>query len=346
MNNPAITHNGDPMACLKWLYILLFTPLILSAAYRERAKQVDLVHNWTADPNDQNFAESGLLKPLNDLLKLKQTSLKITDLSNEKDSNDLKYVVVWNKPGYLKNKTLAKFPRKKAILYMWEPRTVQKDLYTQKFTSQFKRIYTWDDDLVDNKKFFKFYYPALQPMQPNLPSFEERKLLTQMSGRKKSKHKKELYSERLAIIQYFQDKPEGEFEFYGYGWEKDKFRHYKGSVADKANTLKNYKFSVCYENMRDVKGYVTEKIFDCFAVGTIPIYWGASNITDYIPKECFIDRRDFESFEDILSYIRSMDAATYQTYLSHIQTFLESDSAKLFSQEMFNVIFLESIRFP
>lgn len=328
-----------------FLFIILL-PVMLCAVDGARFKQVDLVHNWTPDPNDQSFVENGSLKVLSDAMKLKHVNLKVTDLSNEKDSPDLTYIMVWNKPGYLTEKTLAKFPQKKAILYMWEPPVVQKKLYSKEFTSKFKRIYTWDDDLVDNKKFFKFYYPVLQSMRPNLPTFEERKLLTQISGRKKSKHEKELYSARVAVIEYFQDKPEGEFEFYGFGWEKDNFRHYKGSVADKHATLQNYKFSICYENMRDVKGYITEKIFDCFTVGTIPIYWGASNITDFIPKECFIDRRDFKSFDDVMTYIRAMDETTYQNYIKNIQTFLESDRAKLFSQEMFNVIFLESIRFP
>lgn len=331
------------MRCL--LLVLLF-PLMLSAVYRERIKQVDLVCNWIENPNDQSFVQNGSLKSVYDILKLKQTTLKATDLNNEKDTPQLTYVVVWNEPSFLQEKTLSQFPLKKKVLFMWEPPVVQKNLYTDRFTSQFKRVYTWDDDLVDNKKFFKFYYPVLQSMRTSLPSFEERKLLTQMSGRKKSKHKKELYSERVSVINYFQDRPEGEFEFYGFGWKKDNYRHYKGSVSDKHETLKNYKFSICYENMRDVNGYVTEKIFDCFAVGTIPIYWGATNITDYIPKECFIDRRDFKTFDDVMTYIRSMDAETYQTYLKNIQAFLESDKAKLFSQEMFNVIFLEAIRFP
>ncbi len=337
------------MSCLKYILALALAPMLLSAqpaGYRERVKHVHLVHDWPVDPNDQSLVESGALGVIRDTLKLKHTTLKATDLSKEKDSAQLSYIVVWNKPGYLKDKILSKFPQKKAILYMWEPPVVQKNLYTDRFTSKFKRVYTWDDDLVDNKKFFKFYYPVLQHMRPNLPGFDDRKLLTQISGRKKSKHKKELYSARVSVIQYFQDKPEGEFEFYGFGWEKDHFRHYKGSVSDKFEVLQNYKFSVCYENMCDVKGYVTEKIFDCFAVGTIPIYWGASNITDYIPKECFIDRRDFKSFDGVMDYIRSMDEATYRGYIKNIQAFLESDRAKLFSQEMFNVIFLESIRFP
>jgi hypothetical protein len=326
--------------------VFFVAAILISTICYGGAKQVTLTHDWTANPNDQSFVENGSFKILSDTLKLKNTTIKVTDLSKEKDTDTLSYVVVWNKPGYLKNKTLSKFPKGKAILYAWEPPVVQRNLYSPRFTSKFKRVYTWNDDLVDNKKFFKFYYPVLQPMRSDLPTFEERKLLTQISGRKKSRHKKELYSARVSVIQYFQDKPEGEFEFYGFGWEKDNFRHYKGSVANKYETLKNYKFSVCYENMCNVKGYVTEKIFDCFAVGTIPIYWGASNITDYIPKECFIDRRDFKSFDEVATYIRSMDAETYETYIKNIRTFLDSDQAKLFSQEMFNVIFLESIRFP
>ena len=36
-----------------------------------------------------------------------------------------------------------------------------------------------------------------------------------------------------------------------------------------------------------VKGYITEKIFDSFFAGVVPIYWGAENITDYVPKSLY-----------------------------------------------------------
>ena len=47
---------------------------------------------------------------------------------------------------------------------------------------------------------------------------------------------------------------------------------------------------------------VSEKIFDCFAAGNVPIYWGASNVTDYIPEDCFIDMRSFSSFEELYQF--------------------------------------------
>jgi hypothetical protein len=178
----------------------------------------------------------------------------------------------------------------------------------------------------------------------NLPSFEEKKLVTQISSNKKSKHKHELYSERERVIQFFEDK--NDFDFYGYAWEAKGYKNYRGSIDNKQETLKNYRFNVCYENIYDVRGYITEKIFDSFAAGAIPIYWGASNVTDYIPKNCFIDRRDFKDFNAVYDYIRTMDKATYETYLKNIEAFLKSDKAKLFTYEMLEVIFMEAIRFP
>ena len=80
-------------------------------------------------------------------------------------------------------------------------------------------------------------------------------------------------------------------------------------------------------------GYVTEKIFNCFAAGCVPIYWGAPNVTDYIPKNCFIDRRDFGSNAEVYDFIKSMSQGVYETYLKNIQIFLDSDQARLFARD-------------
>jgi hypothetical protein len=45
----------------------------------------------------------------------------------------------------------------------------------------------------------------------------------------------------------------------------------------KLEALKDYRFSVTIENDNH-SGYYTEKITDCFATGTIPIYWGDPSI--------------------------------------------------------------------
>lgn len=65
------------------------------------------------------------------------------------------------------------------------------------------------------------------------------------------------------------------------------------SSIEKVNT---YRFCVCFENTYHPLwswGYMTERLFRCFRAKTVPIYIGCYNIEEYVPKELFIDFRDF-----------------------------------------------------
>lgn len=228
------------------------------------------------------------------------------------------------------------------VLFMWEPPTVQPQLYDPKVQARFGKIFTWDDDLVDNKKFFKFCYPALKERIANIPPFEEKKFCTLIARRLGSKHPKELYSERVNVIRFFEDKP-GEFEFYGAYWEKKKFKNWRGAIPDKMAVLKNYKYCICYENMRDVRGYISEKIFDCFAAGVVPVYWGASNVAEYIPEGCFIDRRKFKNNKQLYKFLKKITKAEYEKYLENAAAFLKSEEAKAFTEGRFIDTFMQVI---
>jgi hypothetical protein len=48
-----------------------------------------------------------------------------------------------------------------------------------------------------------------------------------------------------------------------------------------------YKFVICFENS-NTHGYITEKIFNVFLSGAIPIYNGAPDIENYVNKKAFI----------------------------------------------------------
>ena len=87
--------------------------------------------------------------------------------------------------------------------------------------------------------------------------------------------------------------------------------------------------------MKNSRGYITEKIFDCFVAGCVPIYLGAPNIEWYIPKACFIDRNDFESDAALYHFLKNMTEKDYQIYIDHIQRYLMSSKAFLFSTEYF-----------
>jgi hypothetical protein len=59
--------------------------------------------------------------------------------------------------------------------------------------------------------------------------------------------------------------------------------------------------------------YVTEKIFDAFRAGTVPIYLGAPNVSEFVPENSYIDANAFRDAEDLASYLQHL-IATPQAY--------------------------------
>lgn len=256
-----------------------------------------------------------------------------------------KYWIFWSLGPTLADVDFSKMPKEKTVLFMWEPCVVQKEAHDPKIHACFGKIFTWDDDLVDNVKYFKFHYPVLKDRIPSIVPFKEKKFCTLINGRLCSNHPKQLYGEREKTIRFFEDKP-GEFDLYGKFWEKRNYKNWKGAIPDKIAVLKNYKFCICYENTQGVRGYVTEKIFDCFAAGVVPVYWGASNVCDYIPADCFIDRREFKDNQELYDFLKKIPEERYVKYLDAAEAFLKSPEALLFSEDHFVETFLQLVDFP
>jgi|GEM_PF-1261031 len=270
---------------------------------------------------------------------LQQHNLRLTvsrHFSQETFNNSVK-IICLNVPHWIPGAMgrISECPQQKSILITFEPPVVLPSNFSKHVLNSFGRVLTWDDSLVDNKKFFKFNYYDYRPLVEDIPPYSQKNFLTQISRNSRSSHPLELYSERLRAIRYFEKRPDIEFEFYGTKWADQGYRNYKGSPPNKLAVLKNYKFSLCYENTKNVKGYITEKILDCFAAGCVPIYWGAPNITDYIPANCFISRVDFSSLDELVDFLQKIDEKTYNQYLQNIKNFLNSRQAQAFSQEAF-----------
>ncbi len=113
---------------------------------------------------------------------------------------------------------------------------------------------------------------------------------------------------------------------------------YKGTTASKARTLGNYKFAICFENSV-LKGWITEKIFDCFFAGTVPVYWGAPDIAIRIPRDCFIDMREFRDYAELQKFLKSLSDRHIERYRSAARAFLESPAFKPFTKQAFAEIF-------
>lgn len=257
----------------------------------------------------------------------------------------------------------------KSYLILSESAFICPDNYDVVKHAYFSKVFTWADDLVDGEKYIKLNYAHAFPKQINKDLTNKKKLCVLIAGNKKPKHTLDeklltldLYNEREKAIRWFEANHLQDFDLYGVGWDKYRFTgrkiirslnrvpllpqltqkltgrtypSYKGMVDHKKPVMEQYKFSICYENARDIPGYITEKIFDSFFAGCVPVYWGANNVTDFISKNTFIDKRDFPNYEELYRYLKSMSDSEYLSYLHNIEDYLKSEQALFFKSEGF-----------
>lgn len=224
-------------------------------------------------------------------------------------------------------------------LLIYECEVIKPDNWDVAYHRQFKRIFTWNDALVDGERYIKINFaidPApLYDFGLLKSAFTQRKLVTMIAGAKQSHHPNELYSHRVRIIRWFELNAADSFDLYGMGWSHEGFPSYQGKVADKLATYSRYKFAICYENAKNYPGYITEKILDCFRAGVVPVYGGAPNINLWVPSDCYINIGRFATYDDLYQYLSSMDAEAHGAYLDNIARYLSSATAYPFSIECF-----------
>jgi hypothetical protein len=154
----------------------------------------------------------------------------------------------------------------------------------------FAKIFTCDQDLINlDPTFFEFCYAG-----SNLPwtASKERaihkknKLLSLLASPKQTNPG---HIARIELAEQFRNNADlygGIFGSKKIGVENSEHYHHKS----KAEALNDYMFSVAIENCK-YDTYFTEKITDCFATGTIPIYYGSEKVADYFDLDgiIFID---------------------------------------------------------
>jgi hypothetical protein len=214
---------------------------------------------------------------------------------------------------------------------------------------------------------FELPYPQ-ERVHEDLWRREDRKFLVVINHNKlPAVYINELYTERMRAIEFFAQT--GELDLYGRGWDGPSFQMgigwmpgtlqhayrafqrvcqkirpvpwlvaarkiYRGSVPSKLQTLGSYTFSLCFDNVI-LSGWITEKIFDCFVAGNIPVYWGAPDVTEYIPAECFIDMRRFKDYAELRDYLRELDEREIRAYRENGRAYLASEAFQKFSKRVF-----------
>lgn len=101
-----------------------------------------------------------------------------------------------------------------------------------------------------------------------------------------------LHHARLKIAEFYRDKPEVDV-FYG-DWNNPNIPN-----VDAREYLEHYKYSIVLENDIDDFWY-TEKILNCFATKTVPIYLGARKIDDLFNADGIIHVADWHDIPWII----------------------------------------------
>ncbi|RUS12509.1 hypothetical protein BC937DRAFT_87697 [Endogone sp. FLAS-F59071] len=83
-----------------------------------------------------------------------------------------------------------------------------------------------------------------------------------------------------------------------------------GSWQDiKRSIFSKYPFVFTPENS-NCEGYVTEKVYDALAAGSIPIYLGARDIEYYVPPRSIINVQNFENVKALVEYLKEVVNST------------------------------------
>jgi len=260
---------------------------------------------------------------------------------------------------------INQIPKEKRFLILSECQMIYKQNSRSDLLNDFQKVFAYNDDLVNSAGYIKLNIPNRIKL-PAPVDFSKKKFSTLIAGNKRVNDKGELYTERLRAISYMEKKHFADFDLYGIGWDlkvfsgpkivralnrfsflkkvfADKHPSYKGRLNKKLETLSNYKFCFCYENSKSIPGYISEKIWDCFFAGCVPIYYGAPNVTDYIPENTFIDFRKFKSYDELYGYIKNMTQEEYNLYIGNIVSFLKSGKAYQFSADCFSDTIISEI---
>jgi hypothetical protein len=315
--------------------------------------------------NDKNLNRDGTLLPilrLRSLLNERGIEIRTADYLFSEISSDK--IADYYSFGILSNyKKLKSFPnvRLKGFVIM-EPPVTRPKIYSclPEITKYFDQVFIHNLDGdgyslkdIDRSKLRTLFWP--QPYDDVIDKywnnmFRENRIVAISSRHIPFSLTGELYSKRIEAMLNFAKAEK--IDLYGKEWNKwwtyqsmwppnllnykKLISIYRGPCESKHEVLSRYKFSLCFENM-SMQGYVTEKIFDCFYTGCIPIYLGAKNISKIIPSDSFIDCRKYSSWEELLHHVLTLSDPDILLMKNEGKNFINSVNYKKFYDSLINI---------
>tara|TARA_R110001606_G_scaffold399176_1_gene581312 strand:- start:5055 stop:5852 length:798 start_codon:yes stop_codon:yes gene_type:complete len=190
-------------------------------------------------------------------------------------------------------------PAKKNYVWLSESKTINKPLYdwcidNVKFLEDnFELLFTHDKSLVGLSNKFKLVTCSAKPWVKDVGIHTKSKLVSMIASNKVMCDE---HRYRQEVIRKYS----GKLDHYGRGYR---------NITNKEEGLNDYCFSIAMENHTYSLAF-SEKITDCFATGTIPIYYGTPEISEVFNPDGIIMLTDDFKIEDLSFelYYSKMDA--------------------------------------
>jgi len=233
------------------------------------------------------------------------------------------------------------------VLLLFEPIVVLPGQYNEDIWKHFDHIITPFEALIsDNQRFTKILIPRSDFVAPvestediaerekKYPLNGRKNAICMINGHKTSSVEGELYSRRVDAARWFHENSDIPFDVFGN--PPFSLPNYRGALEPDAKlaTLCRYRYSLCFENVyheRFSAGYVSEKILDCLETRTVPIYLGACNIEEYVPKGCYIDFRQFGNFAELDRFLHQVSDKEYLEYVKNIDDWVSKGGFRPYS---------------
>jgi len=197
------------------------------------------------------------------------------------------------------------------ILVLQEPNEYFKlHDWTIKNHNMFSIILTWSDIVLNNCPNSIFFPFGNLWVDKEIYSKERNKKfeISHLCGKKLLTYGQSLRHEILARKNEIKI-PTNFFNEYG------GMSDIKEAVEGKEFIFGNSMFGVIIENTSH-RGYFTEKILDSFALKTLPLYWGCSNISSFFNNKGIIQ---FDNVDDLIYIINNLTEKDYYNRLDAIE---------------------------
>lgn len=198
----------------------------------------------------------------------------------------------------------------------------------------FDAVLTWRPSIIADGAIPYRYPNPTRTYEPG-PAFSERSLLVAIAANKAPRlfAGNQLYSARRILFKKLMQ--DARFHLYGPGWNFDPSSpgKYGGTIEDKLDTVAQFRFSLILENTREPGG-VTEKVFDAMSRGSVPVYLGAPDIAEWIPRTCYIDLEELGA-ENLCNKLAAISHERWTAYQEAIRAFLATSAYRQFTEPGF-----------